>query len=237
MKNKKTIGVILLASSLLVGQAQAASKTTALKQGGVFFSAAAVGAVAGGPVGFIVGAIAGGYLGEQIHLADALPAVSDELAETQAELVSTEQALVSSQQQRLIEVEGNSALAETAFEQLQLALLFTTGGSLLSEQDIERLEQLASLLTDYPTLAVRLDGYADPRGATDYNQRLSEQRVETVQALLNSFNIDSNRIETVSHGDSQSERSDNTDQYAMDRLVTVRLHRLPMADAVAKIDQ
>jgi outer membrane protein OmpA-like peptidoglycan-associated protein len=134
-------------------------------------------------------------------------------------------------------VEGNSALAETAFEQLQLALLFTTGGSLLSEQDIERLEQLASLLTDYPTLAVRLDGYADPRGATDYNQRLSEQRVETVQALLNSFNIDSNRIETVSHGDSQSERSDNTDQYAMDRLVTVSLHRLPMADAVAKIDQ
>ena len=103
-------------------------------------------------------------------------------------------------------MEGNSALAENAFEQLQLALLFTTGGSLLSEQDIERLEQLASLLTDYPTLAVRLDGYADPRGATDYNQRLSEQRVETVQALLNSFNIDSNRIETVSHGDSQSER-------------------------------
>ncbi|WP_237444671.1 OmpA family protein [Sinobacterium norvegicum] len=236
MKNKKTIGVILLASSLLVGQAQAASNTTALKQGSVFFGAAAVGAVAGGPVGFIIGAIAGGYLGEQIKTADELPAVNNALAETQHELMWTEQALVDSQQQLSSEVARNNELAETALDQLQLALLFTTGGSLLSEQDIDRLEQLSVFLTEHPQLSVRLDGYADPRGSAEFNQQLSEQRVASVQALLTAFKIESNRIETVSHGDSQAELSDNSDNYAMDRLVTVRLHRVPMADVVAQIN-
>ena len=49
-----------------------------------------------------------------------------------------------------------------------------------------------------------IEGHADPRGASDSNQRLSEERAEAVrQYLVQTKNIESERLQSVGKGDKE----------------------------------
>jgi len=90
---------------------------------------------------------------------------------------------------------------------LQMDLLFHTNATGLDDVDHKRIEQLASFLKRYPSLAVQLDGFADPRGKQQKNQALSEQRIETVKQQLSSV---------ATRGD--------LDAYALERRVSISFH-------------
>ena len=71
-----------------------------------------------------------------------------------------------------------------------------------------QLQRLAQRLKDegWQVQSVRLSGYADRlngTGHSDYNQRLSERRVATVQQVLVGLGLDANRMQVQGLGDGQ----------------------------------
>jgi outer membrane protein OmpA-like peptidoglycan-associated protein len=82
---------------------------------------------------------------------------------------------------------------------------FDLGSAKLSEREKAHLEYFASNVVDGNT-ALLLTGSADKQtGTARGNQKLSEQRVETVKNLLvNKFGANASNIETVANGDTKN---------------------------------
>lgn len=230
---KNNASAALLATSLVVSPlglaAEEQNTYTEAKQGGVFFTSAVAGAVAGGPVGFIVGALGGIWLGEEIKQADQLDAVSQDLA-------VTEQSMLELQERLAIAERSAEHYAQMALDHLQLDMLFKTDASELTLSAKQRMIQLVDFLSVNPDVAIRLDGYADPRGKSEYNLQLSAARVEAVADHLEALGLPAERISRFSHGDQFSQAvSGDVDAYALERLVRIQLTRGENAESMAQI--
>ncbi len=240
---KKTLAAALIASFALstainAGELTAtASGLTEAKQGGIFFSSAVVGGIAGGPLGFIAGAAAGIWLGEEVKKAEQVDDYTRDIAHASDQL-SEQQSRLESMQERLTIAEASSAnYAQMALEQLELAMLFKTNQTELSAAGKQRMLQLGDFLRANPDIHVRLDGYADPRGDAEYDMLLSSQRVSAVAEQLQSLGLDSQRLSIYSHGAEQSAANKGDyDAYAMERLVRIQLSREGSDETVAQVD-
>lgn len=216
--NKVLMAVTL--GSLITTGAQAeefqGSELTPAKQATVFTGATVAGAALGGPAGFIIGALGGAWLGEQIKQAEEADMLASQLTESRAELGSLAQQLDAAR------LSANDA-SELAAESLHFQLLFTTGDDQLQESQLRQLSALADVLNRHPQLRVHLEGRADPRGSDGYNNVLSDQRALSVERALQELGIDSSRISRQALGSSQSTapRGD-ADAYAMERRVDIR---------------
>ena len=197
-------------------QAQRNVKTE-LKQASVFTSASVLGAIAGGPIGMMIGAIGGAYLGEQVEKADQLKEV--ELAQADAERKA--QHLTNALAERNVALEQ---MQQQALDQLQLQVLFLTASDRLTPQGEEQIKILAGFLSKNPQLNIHLHGYADPRGTEDYNEVLSHYRTLTVQQALETAGIDPSRISLTAHGANRDKTAaDNADTYALERRVEIEI--------------
>jgi outer membrane protein OmpA-like peptidoglycan-associated protein len=58
------------------------------------------------------------------------------------------------------------------------------------------LNQVVTLLRDYPKALLIIDGYTDNRGSEQLNDRLSLQRAKSVQQALVAYGLDATRIRT-----------------------------------------
>jgi outer membrane protein OmpA-like peptidoglycan-associated protein len=63
-------------------------------------------------------------------------------------------------------------------------VLFDTGKFALKEGAREKLAKVAGILIAYPTLAIEVGGYTDNVGGDDMNQKLSENRADSVRDYL-----------------------------------------------------
>jgi len=63
-------------------------------------------------------------------------------------------------------------------------VLFETGKYELKPEARERLAKVSGILLAYPSLKIAIEGHTDAVGTDDYNQRLSEQRAESVRDYL-----------------------------------------------------
>ena len=218
----------LVASPLSFAE-EKASAYTGVKQGGVFFTSAIAGAVAGGPIGFVVGALGGAWLGEEIRQADQLQEVNNVL-------LGTEQT-IAALQARVVAAEQNvEHYAQLALDYLQMDMLFKTDASELTLSAKQRMIQLVDFMVVNPDVSMRLDGYADPRGKSEHNLQLSVDRVNAVVNHLHALGLPPERISRFSHGDqlSQASRGD-LGAYALERLVRIQLTRGEQAKDMAQI--
>ena len=102
--------------------------------------------------------------------------------------------------------------------------MFLTGEARLEPGSTERMTELAEFLTTQPDIRVALSGYADPRGDDSYNMQLSQQRIDSIEMLLQANGIDDQRITSSAFGDRQSTADEgNLDAYALERRVTIEL--------------
>lgn len=65
------------------------------------------------------------------------------------------------------------------------------------------LDVVAEELAKYPDIRVELAGHTDARGSEAYNQRLSQDRAESVMAYLERLGIASDRMRPVGYGESR----------------------------------
>jgi outer membrane protein OmpA-like peptidoglycan-associated protein len=121
-------------------------------------------------------------------------------ATTQVTIEAPPPPQVSPEVQRL---EQKLALHSVYFPTAQPSPANPKGGLLKSQQDI--LSELASDFQKYvqakPDAHLILEGHADPRGGQEYNQKLSERRVERVKSFLVEHGVPEANIDTKALGD------------------------------------
>ncbi len=178
------------------------------------------GALAGGAVAGPLGAIIGGIFGimiaddvngdKQLKQANQALAQADHRATMQEQSVSALQTEIGAmQQQQMIQL---AAFDEQSSHQdsqqwlhdlthFETNLQFKTASFLIADIYLEQLNSLASLLISYPQLSVKLTGFADQRGDSQFNKELSEQRAAAVKHYLVNNKVNSNQIHATGMGE------------------------------------
>jgi len=236
MKTNAMSKSLVLITGLALGvtaSVQPVSAAEASRQETIGFgTGAVVGAAAGGPVGFLVGAALGAKLGDMYHEKDArnevlsgeLTAARQRLDRMEAELAAADGDLrqVGAELQALV-ASGAPEMLELLKTGIEMDLLFRTEADALNAETADRVGELARVLAALPSVQIRLDAWADPRGEEDYNQSLSERRAEHVVSLLTAGGIPASRVTASAHGEAGGEESD-PDRNALERRVSLTLY-------------
>lgn len=80
-------------------------------------------------------------------------------------------------------------------------ITFETGSARIQPQFNAILDDVATVLNEYPKTVLRIEGHTDDRGDAQYNQQLSESRALSVKSHLISYQVDARRIVTVGLGE------------------------------------
>ena len=190
-----------------------------------------IGAVAGGPIGFIIGAAIGAKVGDtlyrkdvEIDLLNASLGDSENLVDDLEYDVHQLNSNVDTLSDRLQDMQRVARPEVVSLLQAGIAmdLLFRTDEHVLADTTGGRLADLASTLASMPGIKVQLDGFADERGDSGYNQRLSQKRVEFVKDQLIAAGVEPSRINYAAHGEAPAQ-DDSVDSFALERRVSLTL--------------
>ncbi|MCA9753145.1 MAG: OmpA family protein [Gemmatimonadetes bacterium] len=82
-------------------------------------------------------------------------------------------------------------------------ILFETSRATLLPRSRDVIDTIGRVLAEFPATIVSIEGHADPRGAADFNQRLSERRAQAVSDyLVEHCAIDPGRLRVRGFGES-----------------------------------
>jgi outer membrane protein OmpA-like peptidoglycan-associated protein len=247
-----TIGLMGVSAAALAGE----PKPRPPQEPVGFVSGAVIGAFAAGPIGAVVGAGLGTWLGNRVHRAsDAKKAEAQvALLESDNSELQTEKSAFLTEKKQLAETNQSLSaklddlsqkikIAQTAqtakddasevLDGLQGDVLFRTGSAEITPDIAHQIQVLAQAVTKSPELKIRVDGYADPRGTIDTNMKLSQDRANAVRDLLLASGVGEDALEVNAYGKSQSTAGDN-DGYALERRVRLTL-KMESGAAVAQV--
>ena len=219
-----TLGLLAMAPAAYAGTASK-EESIGVGAGGV------IGAVAGGPVGFIIGAAIGAKIGDTFFKKDKeIELLNDSLNVSRAKVGDLEydvQKLNANIDHMGDELQQMRRLARPEVVSLMQAgiamdLLFRTDEHFLADTTGGRLAVLATTLASMPDIQVKLDGFADERGDSRYNQRLSEKRVSFVREQLVAAGVAPSRISYAAHGEAPAQDA-TPDSFALERRVSLTL--------------
>ena len=246
-----TMGLLGISALALAGEPKPAPPQEPIG----FVTGGVIGAFAAGPVGAVLGAGLGTWLGNRVHRAgdakraEATAAVlQTEKTELQGEksaLLSDKQALTETNRtlsaklddltHQVQTVQSAKQDASGVLDGLQGDVLFRTGSAEITPEIAHQIEMLAQAVAKSPALKVRVDGYADPRGTVETNLKLSEERANAVRDLFRAAGIGDEVLEVNAYGKSQSTAEDS-DGYALERRVRLTLQAQGGA-AVAQVNE
>jgi outer membrane protein OmpA-like peptidoglycan-associated protein len=75
----------------------------------------------------------------------------------------------------------------------------------------EKMAKVSGILLAYPGLKIQVEGHTDSIGSDEYNQRLSEQRAESVRDYLTAQGVPSQSVTAVGFGKSRPVASNDSD--------------------------
>jgi outer membrane protein OmpA-like peptidoglycan-associated protein len=217
------IAIVAAVVLLAAAPGQAAQRSAKNETIGVG-SGAVIGAVTGGPVGFIIGAAIGAKLGETIDTKNENIAgleASVDSSEAQVARLEREFDVLGSEVERLQRL-SRPELIDLMQAGIQMDVLFRTDEAAIADATRSRLAQLGGTLAGMPDIRIQLDGFADERGAADYNQSLSQRRVQFIRDQFVAAGVNPDRISATAHGESAA-LDDTPDSFALERRVSVRL--------------
>jgi outer membrane protein OmpA-like peptidoglycan-associated protein len=244
-----TIGLMGVSAAALAGEPKPRPPQEPLG----FVSGAVIGAFAAGPIGAVVGAGLGTWLGNRVHRASDAKQAEAQVAvleSDKSELQTEKSALLTEKTQlaetnislsaKLDDLSQKIKTAQTAkddasevLDGLQGDVLFRTGSAEITADIAHQIQVLAQAVTKSPELKIRVDGYADPRGTIDTNMKLSQDRANAVRDLLLASGVGEEALEVNAYGKSQSTAEDN-DGYALERRVRLTL-KMESGAAVAQV--
>jgi outer membrane protein OmpA-like peptidoglycan-associated protein len=106
------------------------------------------------------------------------------------------------------------------FDRLQ----FDTDTARLQPASQEQLNNVAEILKAYPTVKIRLGGYTDNTGDPAANQRLSEERADTVMTELTRRGVDQTRLSAEGYGQANPVADNGTEEGRQkNRRVSIRV--------------
>jgi len=211
-----------------------------------FVTGTVIGAFAAGPVGAVIGAGLGTWLGNRVHRASDAGKAEAKVAALQtdkSELLTEKSTLLSEKTEltetnrgltaKLDELSQKVKVAQDFAEHakqdgsdvldgMQADVLFRTGSAEITPEIAHEIQVLAEAVAKSPALKIRVDGYADPRGTVDTNMKLSQARADAVRDLFLAAGISDESLEVNAYGKSQSVAND-ADGYALERRVRLTL--------------
>jgi outer membrane protein OmpA-like peptidoglycan-associated protein len=113
-------------------------------------------------------------------------------------------------------------------------VLFDTGSATLKPGAREKLARVAGLLLSQPGLKLQVEGHTDSVGEEAYNQRLSENRADSVRTYLVGQGIASTAVGTAGFGESQPVTTNDT---PAGRQQNRRVELIVAGDAIGTIAQ
>ena len=114
---------------------------------------------------------------------------------------------------------------EKQVKESRLPVFFRTDSTDIEEQYSSELSNIAKSLKDDRDARVNLYGHADRRGNEHYNERLSYQRVQSIEQFLVSHGVHSDQISSIAFGESQPQDHQETmEGNFFDRRVIVELN-------------
>ncbi|GAP76836.1 MULTISPECIES: OmpA family protein [Pseudoalteromonas] len=103
-------------------------------------------------------------------------------------------------------------------------ITFATDQSYISSGFHRTLDAIASVMNKYEKTYLSVQGHTDSTGASDYNQRLSEQRAQSVKNYLVNKQILAARVSTQGFGESRPVADNSTaNGRALNRRVEIQI--------------
>jgi outer membrane protein OmpA-like peptidoglycan-associated protein len=174
--NSRTAAIALAvaaacATAVPAQAAQPSSKQPSSKQDTVGVgSGLAIGALAGGPFGAVIGAATGAWLGGNYQKPNVdNPALRADLALGRAARARLSGSLAQSQSHE----EQLAKMLERRTE-LETQVIFRTNEASLPPGAFEQLRKMSELASTMPDMRIRVSGYADPRGTDELQYALSK---------------------------------------------------------------
>ncbi len=193
MKNVRSSMLVLACAVLLLPACSSLNKT---QKGG------AVGAVAGGGMGAIIGKATGNTaLGAIIGatVGGATGAVIGHQMDKQAEEIK-----------KTVPDAKVERVGEGIVVEFSSAVLFGFDKSNLSADAKNSLNKLVTVVNTYPDTDIEVQGHTDSKGTEAYNSKLSVSRAATVSNYLRNSGISTNRISIKGFGESAPKYSNNS---------------------------
>lgn len=220
MLKKALIGAVALA--LTANVANAGENKLTKEEGAGLLTGAAAGALVGGPVGAFVGLVVGGIIGDSVGTANR--------AEKQAQLLEDELMETRLALAQASERAGDDAMLNALAERLHADVMFRTGSAEMDQDVVTKLGEIGKLLATHEQLEVQLHGFADPRGPSEENLKLSALRAEAVREALIGGGANPAQIAISAHGeDLTTAPKDDVEAYAWERRVSLAIRPVDAA--------
>jgi outer membrane protein OmpA-like peptidoglycan-associated protein len=108
-------------------------------------------------------------------------------------------------------------------------VLFDTGAFTLRSGAREKLSKVAGILQAYPGLKIEVDGHTDNVGGDEFNQKLSDQRAESVRAYLVNQGVLTDSVTAKGFGKTQPVGTNDT---AEGRQINRRVELVVSGEAI-----
>jgi outer membrane protein OmpA-like peptidoglycan-associated protein len=83
---------------------------------------------------------------------------------------------------------------------------------ILKEESFTELKKIVELFKEYPNWVIQISGYTDSKGGDEYNQKLSQNRAQSVVDYIVSKGIDISRIKAIGHGKASPIATNETEE-------------------------
>ena len=129
-------------------------------------------------------------------------------AEEKAALLALKKAEEKAAQEAKLRAEKIRKEAEEAKQRIQSLLEvenieFEVAKSRLTQKGQQTVDKLAAILKKYPDIRIKIAGHTDSDGSAEFNQNLSQGRVNTVKKELVHQGIAASRVEAIGYGESK----------------------------------
>jgi outer membrane protein OmpA-like peptidoglycan-associated protein len=94
--------------------------------------------------------------------------------------------------------------------EIKQKVYFQTAKWRILPRSFKLLSDVAQVLKDFPTMHVSIEGHTDSQGGDSYNQRLSEQRANSVREHLVENGVSADRLQSIGFGESKPIASNRT---------------------------
>ena len=189
-----------------------------------------IGGVLAGPIGVVIGAGGGTWLGARENKTDKtiaslekeLNAKSIEIAYQQNELAETKEKYKKEFQKVILNKETQSL--EKLSDGISYVVYYKTNDAKIHQAILPEIQKLANLIKTYPEIKIQINGYTDYRGSDSHNLILSKERIDNVRAEFIKAGISSQRFQTHAYGEHKASANEgDTESYVFDRRVTINL--------------
>ena len=183
-----------------------------------------IGTAVAGPLGGIIAGVFGALIAEDVNNDNKLAATSALVKDKDQQLFVLQQRYAEADARAAILMATMDKTLEQKLPEIESSIQFKTASAQLEQHYKTELDLLATTLRKNPSLTVKLSGYADQRGDSDYNQNLSELRALAVKDYLLEQGVLASQMLTQSFGESSLVSTGNQlEDNFFDRRVSLKV--------------